>query len=193
MMTITGITKMFRKYAKGGLRMSASIEFDQPRILIRSKPFQRLTRFIDLCPTEIVGLGKMRWLGTDIEIYDIFTLPQSADPASAHIEPDAVAECVTKMVENDEPTEDLSVWWHSHVKGSSWWSSIDTNMAETFRADVLVGILGNQQHEFTCRLDIYKPIRVRLTDLPLICPENDLIDEEVIAEIKQNVRKIHGW
>lgn len=167
----------------------AKVEMDFPKILITKEAYYCLTRFIDLCPTEIVGLGLAHEVEEGVlEIYDIFILPQIASGASAVIDTDAIAEYVTEMALTGKPTQDLIVWWHSHAEMGSFWSRVDRQMADTFKTGSMIGILGNHRHQFICRLDLYKPYRVRATDLSLSCPELEAIDLKIQGEIAQKVR-----
>lgn len=177
---------------KGGQRHMAKVVMNAvPAVHITREAFHRLRRYITLCPTEIAGLGKMRRIGNDVEIYEIFTLPQVATAGSAVIEPEAIANYLTRMAETEEPTEHLSVWWHSHADFGCHWSGVDMKMSDSFSTDFMVGILGNRQYQFTCRVDIYQPFRLEIVDLPLVCPEIEVIDEEIRAEINAHVRHNH--
>lgn len=173
----------------------SSVSADIPRITITAPAFHRLKRYIDLCQTEIAGLGKMRRLEDgSIEIYDIFSLPQRATPGSAVIESEVIADYMFRMIERGEDTSELGVWWHSHVEMGASWSGIDTAMANTFQsAEYLVGILGNRRHDFICRLDIYRPFRIWSERLPLRCPDLEKIDDDIRKEIKSHLSGEGDW
>lgn len=179
--------------AKEGQQMAVKVEMEVPKVHISREAMYKLQRYIDFCPIEIAGLGKSKNVGDAIEVYDIFSLPQVATGGSAEIDIDTIAEYITGAVERGEPTEDIKVWWHSHVGFGAHWSGIDIRMANAFSTGYMVGILGNKQYDFVCRVDVYKPFRVTALDIPLNCPELERIDKAIQDEIEQNVRHGDGW
>ena len=159
-----------------------------PEVRISLTAMERLERYITLCPTEIAGLGLMRWVDGNIDIYDIVIVEQAASMASARIEVEAIAQYVEELVEKNLDPADLRVSWHSHAGFSAHWSATDERMSETFLCDNSIEILGNHNLRFTCIVNLYKPFRLKMVDVPLVCPERETLRRQTLAEIQQKVK-----
>jgi hypothetical protein len=168
-----------------------------PRILIAAPAFRRLQLYIDFCPFEVGGLGSVEAFGDDLLVTSVFLIRQRATGSDVELDPQAIADHLLRILGEGKDPSSLRVWWHSHVEGSTLWSSTDEQAIEGMQIDRLVSIVGNKRHEFACRLDEFAPRRRTHDRLPLLpMPDGVLEDEaalrrQIMVELRENVTLIH--
>ncbi len=167
-----------------------------PRILIAAEAFQRLKLYIDLCPSEVGGLGTVGQLETDLLVTSISLIGQRASDADTELDPEAVADHLLRILQQAGDLSAVRLWWHSHAEGQIFWSKIDEETIQSLHIDPLLSIVGNKRHEFRCRMDLFSPDRITLDSLPLLPLPNDRPAEpdslrrEVVAELREKLRLI---
>lgn len=160
------------------------------RILISAHAFQRLKLYIDLCPSELAGLGTVGYLEGDLFVTSISLVRQRASDADTELDSEAVADHLLHILHQGGDLSAVRLWWHSHAEGQIFWSKTDEATIESLRIDPLLSIVGNKRHEFRCRLDLFSPDRLTLDSLPLLpLPNNapadpDSLRREVLAELR---------
>lgn len=130
------------------------------RITITRKAFLKMKYYIEACPIELSGLGKVReymaprvqrededdwsynflkWKKKEIErpaeervyeIYDIELLDNTATGTHATMSPETLARFMQKKMRKNQSIKDYKVWWHSHVDFDAFFSGIDTGTIE---------------------------------------------------------------
>ena len=167
-----------------------------PRVFIAGRAFRRLKLYIDLCPFEVGGLGRVEPLGDDLLVVETFLLRQRASNSDTELDSQAVLDHLLRCAQEGGDLSSLRVWWHSHAEGDIHWSVTDEQTIETMQIDQLVSIVGNKRHEFGCRLDRFSPGRNTLYQLPLIpIPEDQgdddaSLEREIMAELREKVTLI---
>lgn len=168
-----------------------------PQILITPQAFQKLRLYIDLCPMEIGGLGQVELNDTQFVITDLFILPQKVSPAETELDPAAMLELLECCVSEGRDPASLCLWWHSHADMDVEWSATDERTIETFPGDFMLSVVGNKAGDVACRLDILRPTRQVLGDLPLkILPgpageaDERGLRTAIIAEMSQKLQVI---
>jgi proteasome lid subunit RPN8/RPN11 len=176
------------------------VESDRPRspvIFITGRAFHRLKLLLRLCPAEIAGLGYVTPRPDGFLILDVFALPQRVTDSDAELDPEALLDFLTEFVSAEGDPSSLQFWWHSHVDGELYWSPTDLETIERFSGNRVISIVGNQQGELLCRLDLFTPRRECFEGLPLVLADEDggpatldleALRREVQAEIRTKVR-----
>jgi len=163
-----------------------------PRVFITPQAKQRLDLYIQLCPDEISGLGRVERLGEDFLITEVFLFKQRATGASTELSEKDIAEWLTDLVRQGKDPSKIKLWWHSHASMGAYWSSTDEKtISSCFATDWMISLVGNKRGEYCVRLDIYKPIRLTLDGLPLevYWPEDKELKAEVEKEIREKVKR----
>ena len=166
------------------------------RIFIDAQAFRRLKLYIDLCPSEVGGLGTVEPIGPDLLVTDIFLIRQRASNTDTELDPEAVAEHLLHILQEGRDPAALRLWWHSHADGSIFWSDTDEETIASLHIDQLISIVGNKRHEFRCRLDRFSPRRLTFDGIHLLpihddSPEDeDRLWKETLVELQEKVTLI---
>lgn len=162
-----------------------------PRVRIPLKVFQKLKYFIDLCPWEINGLGRVIQDGNEFCVTDVFLLRQYTSAPELHVETDSQAlnECIVALVQSGGDPSELTFQWHSHAHCSAFFSSEDVDTIRKYQSDYMISFVMNKQSEFACRLDIFRPVKLSLSvsvgiEVP---PLQEYEKENCLDEIRKNV------
>lgn len=170
------------------------VESIVPIIAITPNAKAKLDAYIGICKKEISGLGivskQPNW---KFLIEDILLFNQEVTSGTTDLDEETLHQFLTEAAEQNLDPSVLKLWWHSHVDGSVFWSSIDTGTINKalLGDDWMLSIVGNKKGEYKCRLDTYDPVRVALDELPLQLQQ--VVDvglwTQLKAEIKEKVRK----
>jgi hypothetical protein len=170
---------------------------DPPVILITEEAKAKLDGYIELCPEEISGLGRVVMpKASTFLITDILLFSQEVSAGSTDLDQATVAQFVVEALQGDHKPEELKVWWHSHVNGSCFWSGTDNTTIEGFINGWMISVVGNKKGEYMARLDIYDPLRLLLDDIALSvqATKNKGLLEKLKLEMDQKVRqKSYGY
>ncbi len=186
-----------------------------PFPVILPEAYQKLVHFIKMYPHEISGPGKVKLLEWEIPkmgitfgskgqeevfdvysvllIYDIFTVKTFNLPSHTDAQK-GFTELYQKLIAEGKKDEidDLRLWWHSHVDGSTKWSGEDDDTIFNFDCDYMISIVGNTRQEFRVRIDNYSSLRISIDDLPfpVFCTlEDDPMRKEVEEQIKKFAKR----
>lgn len=153
-----------------------------PQVLITPGAYLKLRLYIELCPMEIGGLGEVESQGPNFLITDLFILPQKVSPSETELDPAAMFEILQSCVSEGRDPASLCLWWHSHADMDVEWSETDERTIASFSGDSMLSLVGNKAGAFACRLDILRPARQMLGDLPLtvLPPRGDEADEAAL-------------
>lgn len=158
-----------------------------PRIYMSLKTKNRLDLLIELTTAEVSGLGLARQIGNDILVEEILLFKQTVTSAETAIDIDVLAEYITDLMESNSDLSLVKLWWHSHCKMATFWSDQDKKTIELLGAntDWYLSIVGNQEGEYLCRLDLFKPFRVEIpVELKIL---QLTADSEEIKRIRQEI------
>ena len=164
-----------------------------PRIFIAAQAFERLKLYIQLCPSEVGGLGMVESHQGDLFVTSISLIRQRASDVDTELDPEAIADHLLRILQEAGDLSAVRVWWHSHAEGQIFWSKTDEETIQSFRIDPLLSIVGNKRREFRCRLDLFSPDRITLDSLPLVPLPNDTptdpdsLRREVLAELREKL------
>lgn len=152
----------------------------------------KLQGFLMLSDEEISGFGRVVDHGNgDFFVDDIFVIPQKGNAGETVIEPEDVAELVTRLIEDGEDPGAIKLWWHSHASGGIFFSSTDIQTMRNLTQNFMFGLVGNNRGEVRGRLDLAEPFPLSIDDIPVVYL---VASQEVLAwcqaEIDQKVAPI---
>ena len=87
--------------------------------------YARLRLYVDLCPSEIGGLGEVRPEGDALLVTELFLLDQWVSPSETELDPEAVLRLLCRCLEEGRDPAALRLWWHSHAEHEVEWSATD--------------------------------------------------------------------
>lgn len=121
----------------------------------------KMRGFIDLCPDEISGLGKVEMVEGEFYVTDIAIFTQVVSPTHSDIPTKALAQFQVELIRKGENPADWWCWWHSHAKMKPFFSETDKTTVEySTDFDMLLSIVSNHAHEFYAQFDMHRPVRI---------------------------------
>lgn len=148
---------------------------------------RKLELYIEECPAEIGGLGLVEVRGPDeLVVTDVFALKQRVTSVSTVLDPEALADFVTRQAREGVDLGRLRCWWHSHADMQAFFSGTDRATIDRFTGEFLVSIVGNRQGHLLGRLDLFQPFRLTV-GVPVVCREAADLRSEVLADIAEQV------
>jgi len=165
------------------------------KVKINLKAYQKMWYYTELCDDEILGMLEIHREEDALRITDILIPEQEVSMGSC----DPTVEGL-KEVSNAVPEGTLSGWFHTHPWGSGTPSpsGIDTGTIHDWSSNplgdvpFLITLIGNKNRGLKTRLDVFKPIRLRIEDFQLQIVsdgENDELKEECQRIIDEKVKK----
>jgi len=156
------------------------------KVILTAEVWERMRAYVDLCPDEISGIGKIeRDEDKNMIVTDIVLFEQSVSAAHANITAEALAKFQVEMVKKGESLKDWCFWWHSHANMDVFFSATDTGtIDDSTDFPYLVSLVTNKAHDFVARVDIYEPFRMH-TDLDVEIEET--INQDVIDACQKEI------
>lgn len=144
-----------------------------PPAFLRFTPetYARLRLYVELCPSEIGGLGEVRVEGDGLLVTGLALLDQRVSAAETELQPEAVLRLLDQCVAEGRDPAALRLWWHSHAESEVEWSETDEATIERFGADSLVSLVTNRAGDLLCRWDSWRPERRTVDGIPVLGPE----------------------
>ncbi len=139
-----------------------------------TETYARLRLYVELCPSEIGGLGEVLAEGDDLLVTGLALLDQRVSSAETELEPEAVLRLLHQCVAEGRDPAALRLWWHSHAEGEVEWSKTDEATIERFGADSLVSLVTNKAGDLLCRWDTWRPERTTVDGIAVLIPEEPL-------------------
>lgn len=134
----------------------------KPTVYIEPLELEKIRYWVDKCPVEISGLGKVSKL-KDGELYvsKVYLLEQESTSADTELDDSAVAKLLYET-RNDEG--ELMFWWHSHHDMGVFWSGTDMAAIEQLgKNGMVVATVFNKKRE--SRTAIYAKGQGMIPDL----------------------------
>lgn len=163
------------------------------KIIFPIKVYQKFRSYIENCDEEISGLGKISKKDDIITIEDVKIFPQTTSRAETTMDKKALGKFYDEIVQKGEQLLDWKLWWHSHAKMDTFFSSTDIETIADFDNDLkddnwMLSIVSNHAADLLARLDIYQPIRCTMNKLDWeIDFKDEQIEQDAILEIIQKV------
>lgn len=146
---------------------------------ITHEAWLKMQGFIDLCPDEISGLGKVEVREGEFYVTDIALFTQVVSPTHSDIPSKALAKFQVELIKKGENPKDWWCWWHSHAKMKPFFSGTDKATVENSTDfDMLLSIVSNHAHEFYAQFDMHRPVRLtQVVTVEVLEDENTAITE----------------
>lgn len=173
-------------------RLFAPPEPEKPQLIISQPDWQRLMGYVQLCEEEINGFGLVEIVGNHILVNGVFITRQTVGPGSAEVDEADVHHLMYQLTEKGINTGKLRLQWHSHVHMPAYFSGVDTHNIEQYPGDWMISLVLNKFGQYSARLDLFKPFRVTVEELPVRIQQPALdprIEAECRGEITTKVRR----
>lgn len=163
-----------------------------PSVCFSSEAARKLQLYLTLCPFEISGLGEIEILPSGFLVEDLFLLKQRCHHAYTELLPEDMARFLISRVEQGKDPAKLKLWWHSHSEMDVFWSQMDDYTARGFDNDYMLSLVTNKAGKYLCRLDLYKPLKFTINNLPVILPgrldfEEPGVEDSIRREISEQI------
>ena len=150
--------------------------------------YNKLRTFVELCPYEISGLGKVKLVrsgefGIVPRIYDIEIFKQEVNSGHSTMDQETLAKFLYEKVAKGESPEDYKVWWHSHCNMEAYFSGTDLNTIGISKEfPWLISIVTNKMGNTEVRFDTNEPY-------PLYCKCTLQIVKDEDSNLEELCRK----
>jgi hypothetical protein len=127
--------------------------------------------YIELCPTEISGLGELTKISQNVwKVEQVFLLEQEVTNNNTEFDKAARAKFYSALAKENEarvldgqPKRCIGLQWHSHVWGGAHFASGgDAEAIDSCTAAWRFWMVLNKQGEYSARLDTYGDVRTVL-------------------------------
>ena len=161
------------------------------RLLIEKDAWQKIAAYVDNCPYEISGLGRVEITPQeDFRVTDVAIFRQKVSAAHSDIDPAALAAFQADRVKAGESMKEWILWWHSHAHMGVFFSKTDTDTMDASEFPYMLSLVTNKKHETLARFDVYKPIHLICENIPVeilsdaINPYTDICKGEIAAKVE---------
>lgn len=149
------------------------------------------TRAVDF---EISGLGSASYKDGVYRINELCLVEQKGGQAHTKLDPTSISKLMVQRIKQKNMAP-LNVWWHSHVNLGTFWSRTDEDTAKELARNkpFMLGLVGVQNGEIRCRVDLGQPYPLSFDTVPLIVTgykENmELVTEPQLKAAKLEAKK----
>lgn len=140
------------------------------KVRIGAVAYKKLFSFVTASDLEVSGLGLVKPIENGFKIYDIFVLKQISSGAHTDLDKQAMTNLMLKLLKEKGAKEvnNLRFWWHSHPHFGVSPSGADDATGERLANDqYLVSWIVNHNRDIYCRIELTKPFRMTLCDVPV--------------------------
>lgn len=179
--------------SQSGSKYTKETSARMPVMYFQRLAWEKLMAYVCLVDTEINGFCYVQRHGVSDFIVadpdDVFITEQVVTGASADVDGRTFA--IANMRAADEGRADqLKLQWHSHVRGSSFFSKTDTDTIDTYGdafIDWMISLVTNKRGEYGIRLDVYTPVRATQS---MTIEVYDVIPDWIADEVKQDIAEM---
>lgn len=138
------------------------------RLIIPLLLWQRIQGYATAAaPNEVTGFGTIKQIDKNFVVDEIFVPKQKSNQTLCETVDGAINDIIFNLVEdNPERAGSLRFRWHSHVNGAVYWSRIDEEDIEKWKAPWVVNLVTNISGEKRARLDVFTD-EIQLRDIEL--------------------------
>ena len=143
------------------------------KIQIDTVAMQKLWAWTDLARGEVSCLGLIEeirdestGLITALRVTDFFLVKQVCSADETTMDQAAIAELIMSLEVKGIDSRKLRCWAHSHGTMTVFWSGTDHDCIDGLaNGDYLVSLVVNKKRDAMCRLDVYHPAHLFVTDI----------------------------
>jgi len=123
-------------------------------------------------------------------VKEVFLPPRQKNSySSTEIDEEMIAELRGQLIEQGKNVEELRLHWHSHVNMNTFHSGTDDdNYAGLDNGNYLISLVVNKRREVLGRVDIYSPVVVAFTNVPVFIAMPTT--EEVSSKVTVNLQAL---
>lgn len=158
---------------------------------INQQAYNKLRAYVEECPEEISGYGKIEYFDGIPRVTDLVIFEQTVSAAHSDIDDNALGKFIYEMTKKEEDLSVWNLWWHSHANMDAFFSQTDTDTIDrSVEHQNLFSLVTNKDGKVVIRYDVYDPIRLSLKDkweLKVVYEEDAAIREEIKKEIAEKV------
>jgi hypothetical protein len=136
--------------------------------------YARLRLYVELCPSEIGGLGEVQPEGEGLRVTELFLPDQRVSASETELQPEALLRLLHRCLEEGRDPAALRFWWHSHAEHGVEWSDTDEATIRGFAGDSLVSLVTNKAGDLLCRYDTWRPQWSTVDSIPVVQPDEPL-------------------
>ena len=137
------------------------------RVYMDPVAHEKLWAWVRLAKGEVSMLGLVDENDGQPCITDLFLVKQTCTPASTDMDQDAVARLMVDLAAKGR-SDQLRAWVHSHGTMNVFWSNQDDETIDNLAGDpYLVSVVVNKKGEVRARVDVFKPVRVTVDEVPV--------------------------
>jgi hypothetical protein len=173
-------------------RIRMKLTADDIRLYLLPEVEERMRHYTNLAAGEVSGLGTVEQFDGGFLVTDIFLPRQECSQGGTELDQESVA---TLLMELDNAGQDpgaLKFWWHSHGGLDTFWSRTDEECIDNLaNGDYLLSLVTNKRGNVLARLDIFKPVRVTIDQVPVSVRSTGVaLLDTCRQEIRDNVNNI---
>jgi len=138
------------------------------RLFLLPEVEERMRHYTNLAAGEVSGLGTVEQFDGGFLVTDLFLPKQSCSPGGTELDQESVATLIMDLDEAGADAGSLRFWWHSHGALDVFWSRTDEECIDNLaNGDYVLSLVTNKKGHTLARLDIFKPVRVTIDQLPV--------------------------
>jgi len=127
-----------------------------------------MTALTDECPIEISAIGiiatdaqRNEWgIKEPFYVLEFYVPDQECTGGSTVFDMDSYADVSLELRDQGISSDQICVWWHSHVNMDTGHSGTDEKQIEEFNFDkVCISVISNKKRDLNVRVDMYNPFR----------------------------------
>ena len=140
----------------------------KPTVRFTQKAYQQMTALTDECPIEISAIGiiatdaqRNEWgIKEPFYVLEFYVPDQECTGGSTVFDMDSYADVSLELRDQGISSDQICVWWHSHVNMDTGHSGTDEKQIEEFNFDkVCISVISNKKRDLNVRVDMYNPFR----------------------------------
>jgi len=164
------------------------------RLLLLPEVEQRIRHFTALAAGEVSGLGLVDEVDGGFLVTQVFLPRQECTPGGTELDQDWVAALLVTLEEEGIDSGQLRCWYHSHSSLNVFWSPTDEEcIAGLVNDNYFLSLVVNKAGDMLARLDIFKPVRVTIDDVPVVVRgRDDRLLEQCRKEFADKVTELPG-
>jgi hypothetical protein len=138
------------------------------RLYLLPEVEERMRHYTNLAAGEVSGLGTVEQFDGGFLVTDLFLPKQSCSPGGTELDQESVATLLMELDDAGADAGSLRFWWHSHGSMDVFWSRTDEECIDNLaNGDYVLSLVTNKKGHTLARLDIFKPVRVTVDQVPV--------------------------
>ena len=163
-------------------------------LMIEPVAYEKLWTWTRLAKGEFSCLGLVEDDGEGPVITDLYLVKQESTSSNTDMDRADIARLLVELAQDGKEGQ-LLAWLHSHGSTGVFWSQTDEDTIDGLGFEpYAVSVVVNKRGEARGRVDVFKPFRFMVDDLPLkvrVQPQG--LDNDCAREFKAKVREVQDF